>query len=806
MSSMKSLGTLIGAMLASALLIALSLAPFAGIGGVAAARANATMQSNLSDLTDGTAPGVTTITDVNGEPIAWIYNQRRYEVSADQISQSVKDALVAIEDRRFYEHDGVDIQGTARALVTNLAAGGVEQGASTINQQYVKNYLLHVDADSTDEQVAATEQSIPRKLREMRMASDLDENLSKDEILGRYLNVVPFGNHAYGIEAAARTYFGIPAAELNLPQSALLAGMVQSSEALNPYTNPDGATARRNTVLQAMADVGYVTQEEADAAAQEPLGVLESPATLPNGCLTAGQAGFLCDYAVEYLQSKGMNEGDLKNGAYTVRLTLDPATQQAAQNAVNNAVNPSTPGVAGVMNVLKPGENSRDITAMVSSRSYGLDLDAGQTYLPQPSTLVGNGAGSVFKIFTAAVAIEQGMGLDTMLPVPNRTEVYGMGTGGATGCPPNAYCVENAGTYPAQLSLKDALAQSPNTTFIELIDQVGVAPTVDMAVKLGLRSYTAPGTYGDTSIADYFKEANLGSFTLGPTAVNAVELSNVGATLASHGRWCEPNPIAQVTDRDGNEVFLDRPDCETVLDPGIADALAQAMSEDAVSGTAERAANAYGWNSPVAAKTGTTESHQSSAFLGFNSEIAAAPYIFNDGTATTPLCTSPVRQCQGGSLYGGREPAEIWFNAANNIPGAPGAGLPAHDAQFNQGVSATVLNEVAGMSEADARARLEEQGFVVETATTAGNGIPRNFVVYVNANNPQLVRGSTVTMYLSDGSAPRPRNTSPRDDAGRTTPSDEDQPAPVPEPAPAFELPPEAEQAIRDVEDFLNSL
>lgn len=110
------------------------------------------------------------------------------------------------------------------------------------------------------------------------------------------------------------------------------------------------------------------------------------------------------------------------------------------------------------------------------------------------------------------------------------------------------------------------------------------------------------------------------------------------------------------------------------------------------------------------------------------------------------------------------------------------------------------------MSEADARARLEEQGFVVETATTAGNGIPRNFVVYVNANNPQLVRGSTVTMYLSDGSAPRPRNTSPRDDAGRTTPSDEDQPAPVPEPAPAFELPPEAEQAIRDVEDFLNSL
>ncbi|WP_092259113.1 transglycosylase domain-containing protein [Corynebacterium cystitidis] len=805
MSSLKSLGKLVGAVLVAALLVALSLAPFAGIGGVAVARTTATMQSNLADLTDGTAPGVTTITDINGEPIAWLYNQRRHEVEPDQIAQPVKDALVAIEDRRFYEHDGVDIQGTARALLANLAAGGVEQGASTIHQQYVKNYLLLVDAESTDEQIAATEQSVPRKLREMRMASDLDKNLTKDEILGRYLNVVPFGNHAYGIEAAARTYFGISAAELNVPQAALLVGMVQSSEALNPYTNPDGATQRRNTVLQAMAEVGYITQEEANAYIQGPLGVLESPAILPNGCISAGSAGFLCDYAMEYLQAKGMTEEQLKNDAYTVRLTLDPITQQAAQNAVNNAVNPSTPGVAGVLNVVKPGENSRDIAAMVSSRNYGLNLEAGQTYLPQPSTLVGNGAGSVFKVFTAAVAIEQGMGLDTMLPVPTRTEVYGMGTGGARGCPPNAYCVENAGVYPAHLSLKDALAQSPNTTFIELIQQVGVAPTVDMAVKLGLRSYAEPGTYGDSSIAEYFKEANLGSFTLGPTAVNALELSNVGATLASHGRWCEPNPIAQVTDRDGQEVFLDRPECETVLDPGVANAVSQALSEDAVSGTAAGAANAYGWNSPVAAKTGTTESHQSSAFLGYNNAIAAAPYIFNDGTTTMSLCTSPVRQCQGGSLYGGREPAQMWFNTANNIPGAPGAGLPAHDALYNQGESKTALDDVTGLSEQDARTRLEDQGFVVKTGTTFGNGIPRNHVVYVKAEDPQLSRGSTVTMYLSDGSNARPRTQSenPRDGSNRS-------PSPTPgadgDPAQAPAIPPEAEQIIRDFEDFFNSL
>ncbi len=757
MSVTKSLAKIAGAVVAAAVVGALSLAPVAGISGVAIARTNETMASNLADITDGTTPGVTTITDSTGEPMAWVFDQRRHEVPADEISQTMKDAIVAIEDHRFYEHDGVDMQGTARAMLTNVIAGGVEQGASTINQQYVKNFLLLVAADDDSERAAAVEQSVPRKLREMRMASDLDKNLSKDEILAGYLNLVPFGNHAYGIEAAARTYFGISASELNVPQSAMLAGMVQSSEALNPYYNPGGATERRNTVLQAMATHGYIDQATADMHIQEPLGILDSPATLPNGCIAAQDRGFFCDYALTYLDSKGLSQEQLRKGGYTVTTTLDPQVQDAAHQAAVAHVSPTQPGVAEVLNVVEPGQDSRDILAMTSSRSYGLNLEAGETMLPQPTSMVGNGAGSVFKIFTAAAAIDQGMGLDTMLSVPTRYEARGMGSGGAANCPANTYCVENAGTYQPQMTLAEALAYSPNTTFVQLVEQVGVPAVVDMSVDLGLRSYEVPGSYdGERSIAEYMKEANLGSYTLGPTAVNPLELSNVGATIASGGRWCEPNPIETVVDREGNEVFLDRPACEDVVDADVANALALGMSGDIEFGTGAAAAEAMGWSGDLSAKTGTTESNQSSAFLGFNSNISAAPYIYNDGTTTTPLCTSPVRQCSSGSLYGGLEPARSWFAMANQVPAAQQGSLPQDNPRYGEGAAQQAVSSATGLTESEARDLLEDRGYEVTTRTVTGNGTPRGSVVRAVPEGGTLSPGGTVILEISDGTSAAP--------------------------------------------------
>ena len=754
-SALRSLRNLLAALVAAALVLALCMAPIAGLSGAAIARTDDTMQSNLSDLTHGDVPGVTTITDVNGKPMAWLFKQRRYDVPSEQISQYAKDALVATEDRRFYEHEGVDMQGFARALVTNVLAGGVEQGASTVNQQYVKNYLWLIDAENEEEANAATEQSIPRKLREMRMASDLDKTLEKDEILTRYLNLVSFGNHSYGIEAAARTYFDTSAAKLNPAQAALLVGILQSVEALNPYTNPDGAVRRRNLVLTNMAAQGYIDQSEADRWAGAPLGVVDKPKMIPEGCITAGDNGFMCDYALRYLADKGLDLETIKNGSYTIRTTLDPAIQQSALDAVRRNVSPHTAGVAEVLNIIEPGTDSRDIKAMVSSRYYGLDLDQSQTILPQPASLVGNGAGSVFKIFTAATALEQGYGLNTMLNTPARSVVYGMGEGGAKNCPPGAYCVENAGTYAPKMSLQDSLAHSPNTTFIELIQTLGVGPVVDTAVRLGLRSYQDENSFGDgRSIAQAAKDENMGSFTLGPLAVNALELSNVGATLASNGRWCEPNPIAEVTDEHGRQVFIDRPACEQAIDPEIAGALAAGMSHDIVEGTGAAAAKANNWSAPTAAKTGTTESHQSSAFLGFTRGMSAAPYIFNDGTQTTPLCTGPVRQCPNGNLFGGNEAANTWFQAAAGVPGAASAGLPPTGSKYQSGTKRAAVDSVVGQYSSAAKSQLESQGYKVVLTTVPGGGAAAGTVVSVVPADDSLARGSTITLNVSDGSGP----------------------------------------------------
>ncbi|MCK7642513.1 transglycosylase domain-containing protein [Corynebacterium sp. P6145] len=757
MSLVKSLSKTAGAIVAVGVLGAAVVAPVAGISGLAVARTQEAMESNLADLTDGEAPGVTTILDAHGNPMAWLYKQRRFEVTGDQIAPAMKQAIVSVEDRRFYEHDGVDWQGTIRAMATNIFSGSVQQGASTLDQQYVKNYLLLVDAEDEAEQAAATETSYARKLREMRMASDLEQLLTKDEILTRYLNIVPFGNGAYGIEAAARTYFGIPAIELNVAQAAMLAGIVQSSSVLNPYTNEAGVTLRRNTVLDTMVATGSITPEEAAAVKQQPLGVLPAPDELPRGCIAAGNRGFFCDHVLRYLDDKGVSLDRLETGAYTVETTLDPVIQDIAHDSVTAQVDPMAPGVAGVMDVIEPGREDRPIRAMVSSRNYGLNLEAGETVLPQTSTRVGSGAGSVFKIFTAAAALEKGMGVDTMLDVPTRYEAKNLGTGGARDCPPNTYCVENAGVYRPKMTLKDALAHSPNTTFVKLIETIGVKPTVDMAVKLGLRDYAEPGSFdGESSIADYMKDHNLGSFTLGPTAVNPLELTNVAATVASGGIWCEPSPIVRVTDRHGHPVPLDQPDCERVLDEGVAYALENGLSQDVVSGTAADAARAAGWSAPTAAKTGTTESHQSAAFMGFNSGFAAAPYIYNDGTTVSPLCTSPLRQCPEGNLYGGMEAARTWFGAANRIPAATGGKLGPFDDRFKQGTAVANLPQVSGMSEDDARNKIKEAGYTVRSQYVSGNGIPLGRAVSVVPAKQPLLKGEEVILQLSDGSSPAP--------------------------------------------------
>lgn len=689
MNTSTSLAKLFATILVGGLLLALAMIPFAGLGGWAVSATSKTMNSNVQDITaNDELPRMSRITDRDGATLAYFYDQRRVEVKPDAISQNMKDAIVAIEDRRFYDHAGVDIKGTLRAAAANITSGGVSEGASTLNQQYVKNYLLLVKAGSSEQQAAAIETSIPRKLREMKMASELDKNFSKDEILARYLNLVSFGNKSFGIQTAAQTYFGTNAKDLTVPQAALLAGIVQSTSRHDPFTNPDSALSRRNAVLSAMANNGKISATEAAEYKKQPLGVVKEPKSNINGCIGAGNAGFFCDYVMQWLDSKGLDREKITKGGYTIKTTLDKTAQEAADNASKSNVSATQPGVASASNFITPAKDGHEVLAMASSRNYGLDTKKQETVRPITHSLQGHGAGSVFKIFAAAKAIEQGAGLNTVLDVPSRVDLDNMGSGGAKNCPPNKYCVENASSYKPAMTLKEALATSPNTPFVTLAEKVGVKEIVDLAVKMGLRSYADEKSHGDTSIAKYTKDNNLGSFVLGPNAVNPLELSNVAATLADHGRWCEPRPVMSVTDHSGNEVPLKKSECEQALNPGVADALANGMGSDISSGTAAGAASRVGWSGPLSAKTGTTETSFSAAFLGFTPQWAGSTYIFNDSGASQNLCTGPVRQCANGNLYGGNEPAQTFLAASKvGVARHGGPGLPKFDPKYNSGTN-----------------------------------------------------------------------------------------------------------------------
>jgi len=743
--------------------------PVVGGAGVVANYASDVATQDSTRLVEGEVPIVSTMVDAEGKPIAWLYAQRRWVVPGSRIADTMKLAIVSIEDKRFADHNGVDVQGTLTGLIGYLRGTVDTRGGSTIEQQYVKNFNLLVTAQTDAERRAAVETTPARKLREIRMALALDKVLSKPEILTRYLNLVAFGNGAYGVQDAARTYFGVNAADLNWQQAALLAGMVQSTSSLDPYTNPQGALDRRNVVLDTMIENLPGKAEELRAAKAQPLGVQPRPNALPQGCIAAADRAFFCDYALQYLARAGISKERIARNGYLIRTTLDPKVQASVKKAVDSVASPTLDGVASVMSVVRPGKDAHRVVAMADNRTYGLQLDAGQTVQPQPFSLVGDGAGSIFKIFTTAAALEMGLGINAQLDVPKAFRGKGLGSSNSPGCPRQTWCVKNAGNYRGKMSVTDALAQSPNTAFAKLIAQVGVPRAVDMAVRLGLRSYGEPGTArpyepdSNESLADYIKRGNLGSFTLGPFELNALELSNVAATLASGGMWCPPSPIDKVFDRHGREVAVADPACEQVVPEGLANTLANALSKDDTSGTAAGSAGSVGWRLPMSGKTGTTESHRSSGFVGFTNQYAAANYIFDDSTKPGGLCSFPLRKCGYGNLYGGNEPARTWFLAMKPIAEDFGpVSLPPTDSRYVKGAPGSRVPKVSGLKLAAARQRLKEAGFQVADEPTPINSHASKGAVVGTTPSGQTIPGSIITINTSNGIAPPPPPEAPK--------------------------------------------
>ena len=404
--------------LLASVVVAALMFPVVGGFGLLSNRASDVVANGSAQLVEGEVPQVSTMVDAKGNVIAWLYSQRRFEVPSDQIANTMKLAIVSIEDKRFAEHNGVDWQGTLTGLSGYLSGNLDTRGGSTLEQQYVKNYQLLVIAQTDAEKRAAIETTPARKLREIRMALTLDKTFTKPEILTRYLNLVSFGNGAFGVQDAAQTYFGINASELNWQQAALLAGLVQSTSSLDPYTNPDGALARRNLVLDTMIDNLPEHADELRAAKEQPLGILPQPNELPRGCIAAGDRAFFCDYVLDYLARAGISKEQVAKGGYLIKTTLDPDVQIPLKSAIDGIASPDLEGVASVMSVIRPGKDSHPVLAMASNRTYGLNTDAGETMQPQPFSLVGDGAGSTFKLFTTAAALEMGMGINAQLDVP----------------------------------------------------------------------------------------------------------------------------------------------------------------------------------------------------------------------------------------------------------------------------------------------------------------------------------------------------------------------------------------------------
>jgi membrane peptidoglycan carboxypeptidase len=791
---------LLGLCVVAGVLVSGMVFPFALGLGVASNNAADQMASQSADLIGEQLPSATTVTDSTGTPIAYLYDQNRTPVPFEKISPAMKAAVIAIEDRRFYDHQGVDWPGTIRAMVANSASGDVVQGASTLTQQYVKNYQLYVAARTEADRLKATEQTPARKLREVRMAMRLERTLTKDQILAGYLNIVFLGNNSYGVAAAAQTYFNTTPDKLTIPQAALLAGMVRSTSGYDPVSHPKAALDRRNVVIKAMEEQGMITPAQADEATAAPLGVVEPLATRANGCLGAGDAGYFCKYVVEYLTEAGFTAEQLHRAGYTIRTTLDPNALRQLKSAVDAIVPPAQPHVANAMSLVQPGSTKHRVLAMAANRTFGLRGDRGETSYGLPYQPVNLGAGSIYKIFTAATALEKGLGINYVMEVPPSgyaSPIYRDGGG-------HPIPVANAGNYPSRLTMQQALAQSPNTAFVKLEEFTGVAPVVDMAVRMGMRSLAttafvdpANGRRTNRSIAEVTKDLGLASFTLGVTPTSILELSNVGATLASGGIWCPPSPVEQVTDAAGRPVPVTELPCERVLPEGLANTLLTALSDDLVNGTAAASARSLNWTRPTAAKTGTTEWHQSAGFVGIVPQAAGAVITFDDSRSPRPLCDpggdNPPVACSSGNIFGGKAPARTFLTAMNGyLAGQPALPLPPPDRKYTEGGSAARIPDLVGKRADDARGILTKAGWKIDVKNV-DNRAPAGMVVGQYPRGTALP-GEVVTLQVSTGQVPPPPpppgdtgddRTQPLTGAGQDAANPAGPGYPTPAPAPA---------------------
>ncbi len=631
----------------------------------------------------------------------------REEVPLDKMAAPLRTAVVAIEDSRFYDHDGVDPRGILRAFTRNAEEGKVSEGGSTITQQYVRAVLLDSD------------QSLSRKIKEAALAVQFERTYSKDEILERYLNTVYFGAGAYGVEAAANVYFGKGAADLDLAQSALIAGLLQAPETYNPLVHPEAAVARRNVVLDRMTELTRATPADVAAAKATPLQLAPGPQSV-----TTYPAGHFVEQVKKFILANpafgatvAEREHKLLTGGLRITTTLDQKTQFLAQEAIAKIlVEPDTDPGAALVSV---DPRNGHVVAYVGGRNF-----FGTT--PQAKfDLAGQGLrqpGSSFKPFVLAAAIQAGVPLTRTYNAPGEITIPIKGQ--------QPWDVRNYdGEGGGRMTIGEATVKSVNTVYAQLIMDIGPQRVIEMASALGIKSPLLA----------------VPSAALGTNEVTVLDMASAYATLAADGMRVNPVFVSRVTDADGKVLFEAPTSRERVLPANTARQVNSILEDVVNRGTGVNARIGR----PVAGKTGTAEEWSNAWFVGSTPELTTAVWVGfpQDNRSMVPPETRT-------KVTGGTWPAQIW----QLYEGAALAEVPITNFSEPDGLGAntpepTAVPNVVGMPSAEARRLLIDAGWKVDTQDKPNRDYPPGTVVAQTPDGGEKVKpGTTILMTVANGS------------------------------------------------------
>jgi len=636
----------------------------------------------------------------DGQPIATFYAENRVRIPLDQMSPYIKDAVIAIEDSRFYEHAGLDPQGILRAVVANLTKGD-QQGASTITQQYVTNVIneARLSQERPDEVILSGQKDIGDKLREMKLAVALEKKFTKEQILEGYLNIVFFNSDAYGIEAAARYFFSTTAKDLNLPQSALLAGLVNSPTFYNPALNPDKSVVRRDQVLGEMLRQENITQEEHDQAVATPIELKISPER--QGCANATMAPYFCDYISHLILNNPAygptlkeRERKLYRGGLTITTTLDSRLQAAAQSQVDGTAGPNPDRWGAALVSVQPG--SGKILAMAQNTVFLAEPGKFDTHLnfnvdakdPQGNDLNGAGGfqtGSTMKPFTFAQWLNEGKPLNAEVDASKRVYPLGFPWRSSCGKVLGAYStaqnnpelgaaddLQNAeeGFY-RKMPINYGLYNSINTATFASATQLDFCGIQKMVDAVGLHSGH------DSSPINMHQLGNL----LGATNVAPLHMANAFATFANDGKYCTPMALLEVTDAAGGKLPAQTAECRDAVKPDVARGVNSVLQDVMKVGSGVWINPKVQDKVPVAAKTGTSNNNGATWVVGYTTGVSTASF-FGDalegqkrpGQNVTINGTFYPRL--DGFMIAGPQWANYMVNVAPLYPAAPFPGPP----------------------------------------------------------------------------------------------------------------------------------